>query len=283
MRLNMSEQQDFRICQLTDIHLGGFPLNEASLKTLNEIKNILDNQRFDLLIVTGDLIWSKDVDHSEESLKELYSLFNQSDIPVAITYGNHDSEGNFNRSYVRSLENELKNPADKHNSFIFEDRECYTLEIFCNESLTNVLYFWDSGAYSKWPKFEQYATIEPEQVEWFNHLPYKRTSENVDLGFLHIPFPEYKLAAQNILQGSKNEEVCSPVTNSGLFYSLQRKKNVKGIFAGHDHDNNFVADYRGVKLIYGNITGYNTYGQLPRGVRVIDLHPQSFETEILTF
>ncbi|KRM04010.1 histidinol phosphate phosphatase HisJ family protein [Liquorilactobacillus ghanensis DSM 18630] len=146
-----------------------------------------------------------------------------------------------------------------------------------------MLYVWDSGAYSHWRNYEEYAAIEPEQIDWFNKLPYKRKAGNIDLVFLHIPLPEYKLAAKKIFQGEKNEEICSSLTNSGLFYSLLRRQNVKALFAGHDHDNNFVGEYHGIKLGYGNVTGYNTYGVLARGVRIIELKNDQFETEIKLF
>jgi hypothetical protein len=97
------------------------------------------------------------------------------------------------------------------------------------------------------------------------------------------PLKEYQLATEKIIQGKKKEKICSPVTNSGLFYSLARKQNVKAIFAGHDHDNNFIGEYRGLKLGYGNITGYNAYGTLPRGVRVIELMNDCFKTETQLF
>lgn len=283
MKLTIKDNQPFKICQLTDIHIGEFPLNAADQKTLNSLDRFLSTHVFDLIIITGDVIWGKLALNPVKSLAALFDILNKYPIPVAITYGNHDTEGQFSRKDLRRIEERLKYPADKHNSQIVNDRESYALEIYDDDTLSHVLYVWDSGAYSHWPDNEQYAAIEPEQINWFLQLPYIRDQNDLDLGFLHIPFPEYNSDKLTILCGVQNEAVSSPETNSGLFYALERQKNVKAVFAGHDHDNNFVGSLRSLQLIYGNVTGYNTYGALPRGVREIDVMPDSINTSILLF
>lgn len=44
--------------------------------------------------------------------------------------------------------------------------------------------------------------------------------------------------------------------------------------SGHDHMNDFIGEYNGVRLAYGRKTGYGSTGPLPgvtRGARVIQL------------
>ncbi|MFT9271822.1 MAG: hypothetical protein ABF511_07935 [Lentilactobacillus hilgardii] len=62
-----------------------------------------------------------------------------------------------------------------------------------------------------------------------------------------------------------------------------RQKNVKATFVGHDHDNNFTSSFRGIQLNYGNVTGYNCYGELTRGVREIDVSKDAIKTRIILF
>jgi predicted MPP superfamily phosphohydrolase len=166
MALYVENGQPFKICQLTDIHLGEYPLNEADLKTLQGIKQVLTDNKFDLIMITGDLIWGKENLEPRKSLRELYDLLNQFDVPVAITYGNHDTEGTFSRKYLREFEENLHNLADRHNSYIVDDRENYTLQIFNKQTdkLVNVLYVWDSGDYYKDPQISQYAAIGRHQI-----------------------------------------------------------------------------------------------------------------------
>ena len=59
---------------------------------------------------------------------------------------------------------------------------------------------------------------------------------------------------------------------------------IDAVFCGHDHDNNFVGIHHGIKLCYGNITGYQCYGDLERGVRIIELsnnNEYKMETKII--
>ncbi|MCV3763202.1 metallophosphoesterase [Companilactobacillus farciminis] len=285
MALYVKNGQPFKICQLTDIHLGEYPLNEADLKTLSGIRQVLTDNQFDLIMITGDLIWGKENLEPRKSLQELYDLLNQFDIPVAITYGNHDTEGAFNRKYLRDFEENLHNLADRHNSYIVNDRENYTLQIFNKETdkLVNILYVWDSGDYYKDQQISQYAAIGRHQINWYAENSRECASNSFDLGFMHIPLPEYLAVEKSAVTDIYNEKPCPADINSGLFYEILMVNKIKALYAGHDHDNNFSAEYQGVQLNYGNVTGYNTYGDLPRGVLEIDLYADKVERKIINF
>lgn len=285
MVLSVEKGHPFRICQLTDIHLGEYPLQENDLRTLNGIRKTLNENEFDLIMITGDLIWGKENVEPLKSLKELYTVLNEFDIPVAITYGNHDTEGQYNRKYLRDFETNLNNLASRHHSYLVDDRENYTLEIFERETdlLLNVIYVWDSGDYSKWPQISQYAAIGRHQINWYAKTSNQTHAKTFDIGFLHIPLPEYLEVKKEDVIDSYNEKPCPSTINSGLFHELLVKDKVKALFAGHDHDNNFASEYAGIQLNYGNVTGYNTYGELDRGVMAIDLYNDKVERRIIKF
>ncbi|WP_337692551.1 metallophosphoesterase [Companilactobacillus halodurans] len=267
------------------MHLGEYPLTENDLKTLAGIKKVLSENTFDLIMITGDLIWGKENEAPRDSLKELYDLLNTFDVPVAITYGNHDTEGMYNRKYLRDFESHLKHLAVRDNRYIVNDRENYTLNIFDEETdkLVNVLYVWDSGDYFKDPKVSQYAAIGRHQIDWYIETSKKYSNRTFDVGFMHIPLPEYKEVDKEQVSGSYDEKVCSADINSGLFYEIVNFGKIKALFAGHDHDNNFSGTWNNVSLNYGNVTGYNTYGHLERGVLQIDLYNDKIERKIINF
>lgn len=56
-----------------------------------------------------------------------------------------------------------------------------------------------------------------------------------------------------------------------MFDSFKNTGNIKAVFCGHDHDNDFHGTYESIELFYGRKTGIASSGELPRGGRVIRL------------
>lgn len=285
MRLRYREDGTFRIVQLTDLHIGSKPYAEDDYKTFDLIDAAFTKLDADLIVLSGDLMWSDGVPDAMQVYKELLERFNQYDVPIAITYGNHDSEDEFVRTDMRRMEELLKHHAPKSNSMVVRDRESYTIEIFETEGrkVQNVLYVFDTGSDAPLP-VGIYDWIQPEQVEWFNRVSpnyFRRDGGKTDLVFTHIPLPEYWEAAKNIVSGECNETndmISAPYINTGLFASLYMNQQVGGVFCGHDHDNNFVGLHHGIQLVYGQVGGYQCYGDLERGARIIELNQEEMTT-----
>lgn len=288
MKLTYREDDTFNIVQLTDLHIGSLPRHEEDNKTYALIDQSFEKLDADLVIITGDLIWSEGVPNVELVFKELLQRLNKHTIPIAITYGNHDSEGKLTRSDLREMEELLDNFVEKKNTFIIDDRESYTIEIFdaAGENIKNTLYVIDSGAAAPLP-IGKYDWIHPEQVNWFREITKQSKQvgqQQTDLMFMHIPLPEYWQASKNILSGECNETddtISAPYINTGLFASAVMNGQIAGVFVGHDHDNNFVGEYMGMKLAYGQIGGYQCYGDFERGARLIQLTSEGMETRTI--
>jgi hypothetical protein len=91
---------------------------------------------------------------------------------------------------------------------------------------------------------------------------------------LHIPLPEYdQVWRVRPCFGNKLEGVSSPSLNSGFFSALFETATVMGVFAGHDHLNDYEGDLHGIRLCYGRAGGFNCYGRegFLRGARLIRL------------
>jgi hypothetical protein len=166
----------------------------------------------------------------------------------------------------------------------------YLLNIQSHDRLdpAAVLYFLDSGSYAA--DGDGYAAISPDQIEWFRSISPRHDPGGGEdsrwsipvLTFLHIPLPEFALAGQaGSIRGFHLEPVQCPRANTG-FFDAARSAGVIGIFAGHDHLNDFDAHWHGVRLCFGRATGYRGYGRddFARGARVIRLieGERSFET-----
>jgi hypothetical protein len=139
------------------------------------------------------------------------------------------------------------------------------------------LYFLDSGSYA--PDGDGYAAISIPQIEWFRESVRHRISPGEEgssgpapsLVFLHIPLPEFELAWRSGCgRGFKLEDVQCPRLNTGFFAAVQAV-GVLAVFAGHDHINDFDAEWQDVRLCYGRATGFRTYGQdgFAHGARLI--------------
>ncbi|MBG9979610.1 metallophosphoesterase [Facklamia lactis] len=285
MQLRYREDGSFKIIQFTDTHIGNMPFHDDDHQTFKLIEDALNYFDADLIIHTGDIIWSEGVKDVHQVYQQTLKVFDHAKIPMAITFGNHDSEEVITRSDLRTIfDQEVEKKADKKHSFIEEDRECYCLEILAADSdqVENVLYVLDSGAASPLP-IGIYDWNQPQQVEWFNrtaNLYRKGDRVKRNLVFQHIPVPEYWQAAQHILEGvnhETNEAISAPYLNTGLFANMYLDGEVWGMFVGHDHDNNFEGLHHDLHLVYGNVSGYQTYGDEERGVRIIELN-QEFQT-----
>lgn len=304
MELYYNNHGKFKIIQLTDLHLGGYPSNEKDKQTYEGIKKIIKKQKPDLIIFTGDVIYSMN-DHGtknpKESFKQFITFINNLEVPSAVTFGNHDSEENITRQELRDIYQKYAiHQAKKKHVFLVENRENYILELIDSKTdqVKQILYIIDSGDYSN-TDYSYYAWVLSEQIEWFKKMSEKyKKNDRVkrNLIFQHIPIPEYWLASQNILAGNFNEDaamnlewteetsnqkvealpfkngVFSPEINSGFFLQMLLNEEVWGMFVGHDHDNSFDGMYKGIHLVYGQSSGYNSYGSEPKGARMIELN-----------
>ena len=121
-----------------------------------------------------------------------------------------------------------------------------------------------------------YATLSDEQKTAYANL-----LEPKSLMFMHIPLREVKAAYEESIANDKKEtenvkwirgfdgetdEViyCSR-TDEQLFETILELGSTKALFYGHDHLNNFMLDYKGVKLCYGYSIDYLAYCDDERG------------------
>ena len=66
------------------------------------------------------------------------------------------------------------------------------------------------------------------------------------------------------IYGNRDEGVSCPKVNSGFVDALIERK-VKGLFVGHNHDNDFGGFYKDqIELAFGRKTGYNLVDQNKR-------------------
>lgn len=273
----------FKIVQFTDTHFGNLPHHEDDIRTFKLIDKILTDEKPDLIVHTGDIMWSDGVKDSDKVFQIVMEYFDKYDIPLAITFGNHDSEEGITRSELRDIyEKTISKKPEKKDSFIIDDKENYVITLSDNGENIAYLYFIDSGADDRFG-YGTYEWVLPEQVEWFRHTADKnKKNDGIKRGiiFQHIPIPEYWQSKENILYGVQeetNEAISAPKINTGLFANMLLNGEIWGMLVGHDHENNFDSELFGIHLAFANSSGYQAYGDVAKGATVIEITKDPFE------
>ena len=195
------------------------------------------------------------------------------------------------RETLLQMEAGLKNRVVGDQTLLSKEllSESFTIYDASGQKSIKQLVVFDSGDYVSEKIAQQladkqadncYAYLYPEQIRWLESCQQPLET----LVFLHIPLVEYQQAKAFIQTGQCLEAICCSEINTGLFASLVTHEQPVNVFCGHDHDNDFTAEWLGVGLHYSRISGYNVYGQFPRGYRQIILHEhQALETTIISY
>ena len=276
--LRFNSNHKFKIVQFTDVHwIYDDPKSEEAAERMREV---LDAEKPDLVVYTGDVIFAKP---AAKALDRALEPAIERGIPFAVTWGNHDDEHDMTRAQLSAYIQHKRGNLTSHTEGI-SGQTNYTLSVMSSDGKRDaaVLYIFDSNSYSTLKNIKGYGWIRHEQVEWYRKASAAFTSSNNGtplpaLAFFHIPLPEFHEAVRNentMLVGTRKETACSPAINTGLGAAMLECGDVMGVFVGHDHVNDYAAEWNGILLAYGRYSGGNTvYNAIPggNGARIIEL------------
>ena len=284
------ENGKFKIVQFTDIHWD--PTSPGCDTTRNTILSVLTEEKPAIAILTGDVVTDNP---AKKGWEAIVKIFEEAKMPFAVVMGNHDAEPQFmNKQDIFDLL--MKSPyfVGSHGPQDIPGHGQYVIPVYGSkdkDKVESLLYCLDSNNKPATEELGHYDWIHFEQIAWYRSLSKHYTTLNggnplPSLAFFHIPLPEYRnLMNRKGTLGHCNEgEVCSSDINSGMFASLAECNDVMGVFVGHDHDNDFVGQEKGICLAYGRATGTDAYGSLVRGGRVIEMYEgeRRFDTWVTT-
>lgn len=264
----------FKIVQITDLH---YKLGvKASEQGLACVREMVETEKPDLVVVTGDIIYSAPAD---STLSVVLKTFAQLGVPFCMTFGNHDYD--FKTPAV-ALYNQMQKTPNCVMPALQGKNTDYSLPILSSNGKRTaaVLYCIDTHNKPAIGGIGGYQWISHNQITWYRQrsMVYKQKNGGrpvPSLAFLHIPLPEFNYATDNTqcpMYGSRLEKAYSPSINSGMFASIKEMGDIMGVFCGHDHDNDYAVSYFNVLLAHGRFSGGNTeYNHLKRGARVIVL------------
>lgn len=276
--LRFNNEKKFKIVQFTDIHwIYGNPDSDVAGVRMREV---LDAERPDLVVFTGDLIFAKP---AAKALDKALEPVVERGIPFAVTWGNHDDEQDMTRAELSAYISQKRgNLTSTTKGISGQTNYTLTIKSSVGDKTAAVVYVFDSNSYSPIERVKGYDWIKHDQVQWYINRSRSFTAANGGkplpaLAFFHIPLPEYREATQNqniYMVGTRKEMACAPEVNTGLATAMLEAGDVKGVFVGHDHVNDYVVDWNGILLGYGRYTGGKTvYHDIPggNGARVIEL------------
>ena len=287
-KLSFNKEGTFKIVQFTDMHyVHGNPQSDT---TLLLITRVLDTEKPDMVVFTGDIVTGP----VQQGWDAVTRPVIERKIPFAVTLGNHDHEQGVTRATIAEIVTSY--PYNLNSlSVIAPDRVMdNVIPIYSSKQNLReaaLVYCFDSGAYSTIEDVKGYGWITTDQIAWYRELSMHYTIKNnfqplPALAYFHIPLPEYRLAfneEKNRRYGVRNEDECSPELNSGMFVAMREMRDVMATFVGHDHVNNYIVNHHDIALAYGCFSGWKTtYTPESNGARVVLLreNKREFDTWI---
>ena len=275
LSLRFNDQGTFKIVQFTDTHIC-WENQEEYAKAVNQACFILDTEKPDVVVFTGDVVTGAGADSAWVNfLKPL----DEREIPFVITLGNHDREQELTERQLADLV--LAHPMSLNTAKSgWLDDMAVEIKSSKGDEVAALLYCMDSGDYSMNERVGSfYGWFRWDQVEWYRKTSFAYTNAHNGVpypaySFFHIPLLEFgeSFETGKAVSGVREEDECPGYLNTGMFSAFVECGDVHGVFCGHDHVNDYVVQKDDVYLIYGRFSGRNTtYFNLPFGSRVIEL------------
>lgn len=299
--LRFSEDGKYRILMISDVHGGrGY----AAEKTIAALDALIVEYKPDLVLLGGDIAGPGYIHvENEQDLRDLLdglsSPMEKRGIPWAHVYGNHDDNYGLPNEEQQKIYETYPHCVSKSGPDDIAGSGNYVLPIYdaAGEKILFGVYGFDShhGIYDYREEFGF-----PEKTRFYHPIPgsgdedgihfdqlmwYWNTSVALEkhngakvpaMMYFHIPLPEHALVSMLNdkvgFEGIQNEQVACSIVNPGVYSACLQRGDVKGIFCGHDHFNDFCGTYGGIKIGYDGFLSYHACQRNDiRGGRIIDL------------
>lgn len=258
---------DFKILCLTDIHIrnhGTF----ASCLGINfildgmseiQLKKLIKEVNPGLIIVGGDTVLTA---WNDICTQQFCDFMEQFEIPWAPVFGNHDYEGRADKAKLAEIYEGTEHCLFKCGPEGMDGIGNYIVNLTRNDKPVYSLFMLDDGQYRIVDGQITDGGVGENQIAWYkwavNGIREANGKAVPNMAFMHVPVPEYTQLEDGFEFGDRREGTYAAKVNDG-FFDVFKENGGTYMFAGHDHNNNFVADYNGVKLCYMTKSSYNCY------------------------
>lgn len=291
--------RDFKVMQLTDIHIGaGWMSLKKDAMALNAVAAMITAEKPDLVVVTGDIAYpvpfQSGTFNNLSGAKIFAALMEKLGVYWTVAFGNHDTESYsyYDRARISDF---YENSGFKYCLYQKgpEDVDGYGNNVIkvqkSNGEITQAIFTFDSHSYTDGDYFGifwKYDNIHENQVEWYKQTVLEMNAHNAALtgnesavvkstAFFHIPLTEHQDAwyeyvengfedTENVkfIYGKAGEDgiiVYPGMHEDSLFETMLELGSTKAVFCGHDHENNFSVEYKGIRLSYAMSVDYLAY------------------------
>lgn len=302
-----------KILHITDTHL---KLNHNLDPTIWMIEKACDDEKPDIVMLTGDIVLNCDnAEDTKKMINALMNIFDSRNIPVAVTFGNHDSEqGAMSREELMAYYNTFSCSISVDDGQALSGCGTYNIPVLSSDGKKVKFNLWvfDSGDYDEEGR---YSCVKPDQIEWYKDTSDKLKKANKgetvnSLVFQHIIVGEiydaleksdswksyaykhlynedeyYLFDPDRTNYGTIREYPCPGYENYGQFDAMVQQGDVLAMFTGHDHTNAFGVEYEGIDIVNSLSTRYiGLFHSTQCGYRVIEVDENdtsSYETRVM--
>lgn len=279
--------RDFIILNLTDPQLNNEEWENGRKESailIRTITELMEGVKPNLVTVSGDLAWAL-CDKSYDAFADLMDSF---EVPWAPVWGNHDHQKGAGpvEEVVRRYKKhkycryEEGDPAMGNGNYIIRiEEEGRPVEgVFMIDSHDHCMD--EEGNHV-------YARLLPSQIDWYRREVQELKNQGCEdtVMIMHIPIYAYREASAaayrsdldlahatyEMFQGDcwaegyedsigvQLEGIGSYPHEDGVLDAVRELGSTKYIIAGHDHINNWMITYKGVRLVYALKAGVGCY------------------------
>ncbi len=250
----------FSVLKINDTHFFN-GICENDVKTINDIKSILDKTPCDFIAINGDMVEGFNLvsDYDKYGATKIFAdLVDSYNIPWTFLPGNNDSE-------IDGENEDLIAYMMQYDNFVYGNEENidgdmqFFVDLEYNGELVHSLAFLDSNARTI-KAIGKYDYIKENQINWLlKEIDQRKVKTSV---FFHMNTPAFKTAFDN---GEPYKDFpaayiydLDTITENKMFDDMTADNEFISLLSiGHVHSNNMCHFYNGRYYQLSSVSGYN--------------------------